>query len=74
VRKNPNAPLALDRLQQHAGGVWPDEGLDRFEIAEGSLVEPLDLGAETVEIFDVAARGERRERASVKGAFESDQR
>ena len=39
----------------------------------GSLVEPLDLGAETVEIFGVAARGERRERASVKGAFESDQ-
>jgi hypothetical protein len=63
----------LNRLQQHASGVRADQGLDRVEIAEGGLVETVDLGAEALDIFCASAGGEGRQRAPVKRAFEGDE-
>ena len=44
----------------------------RLEIAERDLVEAVDDGTETVEIFLLAAGGERRQRAAVESALEGD--
>src|SRR5208283_2117584 len=73
VRKDANAALALNRLDQHACRLRPDQGLDRGKIAEGRLIETVDRWAEAFEIFMIAAGGKRRERASVERALESDQ-
>src|SRR6185437_15826228 len=47
-----------------------DGALDRLDIAERHLVEALDRGAETLEVFLVAGRRDRRQRAAVEGALE----
>ncbi len=73
MRESAHAALALNGLQQHARGLRADQRLDRVEIAEGSLVEAVDLGAETVDIFLVSAGGDGRQRAPVKSALEGDE-
>ncbi len=69
VRHNPHAAFTHDRLDQDASGLRPDGALDRVEVAVGHLVEAIDRGTETVEIFLVAGRGQRREGAAVESAF-----
>ena len=69
-RDHPDAALALDRLDHDRAGSRPDRGLDRGEIGDRDLVEPVDLRPETVEIFRLAAGGDGGERAAMKGAFE----
>ena len=46
--------------------------LDRVEIGDRNLVKADDLRAEALQIFRLPARGERRERAPVEGAFEGE--
>ena len=72
VRHHAHAALAHDRLDQDGGGLRPDRFLDRFKIAERHLVEAVDRRAEAFEIFLVAGRGDRGQRAAVEGAFEGD--
>ena len=72
MRHHAHAALAHDRLDQDAGGLRPDRFLDRLEIGERHLVEAVDRRAEAFEIFLVAGRGDRRQRAAVEGAFEGD--
>ena len=47
----------------------PDGFLGRIEIGESHLVEAFHRRAEAVEIFPVAGRRDRRQRAAVKGAL-----
>ena len=60
ARRNANADLALDRLDQDARGLRTGRTLHRVEIAERHLIEAVDLRAEAFEIFRRAARGDRR--------------
>ena len=50
-RDRAHAALALDRLDEDAGGLWPDRALDRLDVAERNLVEAVDRRTEAVEIF-----------------------
>ena len=50
----------------------PIGALGRSKVGEWHLVEALDDRAEAVEIFLLAAGGERRQRAAVERAFEGD--
>ena len=45
---------------------------ERLVVVEGDLIEALDLGAEALEIFLLAAGRDGRERASVERALEGD--
>ena len=72
VRHDAHAALAHHRLDQDGGGLGPDGLLDRIEIGERHLVEARHRRAEAVEIFLVAGRGQRRQRAAVEGALEGD--
>ena len=65
-------PFAHDRLDQDGAGLGPDGALGRFEIGKRHLVEAFDHRPEAFEIFLLAAGGERRQRAAVKGALERD--
>ena len=67
---DPHPALALDRLDQDRPGLRPDRRLDRSEIGHRNLVEAIDLGAETVEIFGLASGGDHRQRPAMKRAFE----
>ena len=69
-RHDPHATLALNWLDHDRSGLRPDRRLDRFEIAEGNLVEALYLGTEPFEIFGLAASGQGRKRAAVESALE----
>ena len=71
-RHHPHAAFAHDRLDQDRGGLGPDGALGRFQVAERHLVEALDHRTEALEIFLLAAGGERGQRAAVKGALEGD--
>ena len=53
-------------------GLGPDRGLDRLEVGQRNLVEAVDLGAEAVEIFGLAAGGDHGERAAMERAFEGE--
>ena len=37
--RDDDAGLALDRLDQHRGGVWRDRARDRLDVAEGDRAE-----------------------------------
>ena len=65
-----HAALALDRLDHDGPGGGRDGALRGFEVGDGDLVEAFDLGAEALDIFGLAAGGERRQRAAMEGAFE----
>ncbi len=71
-RRRADAALALDRLDQDAGGVRADRLLHRFDVAMRHLVEAVHRRAEAFEIFGRAGGGERRQRAAMEGAFEGD--
>jgi hypothetical protein len=66
------AALALNRLDQNAGGLIGDGGLQRLVIAKGHLIEPAHIGAEALHVFFLPARGDGRQRAAMEGAFERD--
>ena len=66
----PDAALALNRLNHQRCRIGSDRGLKRRNVAERHLIEPVDLGAETFEIFGLTARRERRERAAVERSLE----
>ncbi len=72
VARRTHAALALQRLDQDAGGVRTDRLLHGFDIAERHLVEAVERRAEAFEIFGSAGRGERAERAAMERAFEGD--
>ena len=55
-----------------ARGLRPDRGLERLEIAGRHLVEAVDLGAEALDVFLLAAGRDGRERPPVEGALEGD--
>ena len=69
-RDHPHAALALDRLDHDRGRLRPDRRLDRGEVGHRNLVEAVDLGAETFEIFLLAAGRDGGERAAVERALE----
>ena len=50
-----------------------DRGLQRLMVAERHLVETLDLGAEAVDVFLLAAGRDGGEGAAVESPFEGDQ-
>ena len=68
----PDPAFALDRLDHDGAGSRPDRSLDRREVGERDLVEAVDLGAEALKIFGLAAGGDHRERPAVESALESD--
>ena len=49
-----------------------DRFFGRGKIVEGDLIEAFHGRPETVEIFFLSTRSERRQRAPVKGALEGD--
>ena len=67
-----HAALAHDRLDHDRRGLGADGALHRVEIGERHLIEAVDRRAETFEIFLLPGGGERRQRAAVEGALESD--
>ena len=69
-RKPPSPWTGSIRMPAVSG---PMAASSAVPVVEGHLVEALDLGAEALEIFGLAAGGDRGERAAVKGAFESDE-
>ena len=71
-REAADAALALHGLEQDRRGLGSDQLLGGVDVVEGDLVEAVDLGAETFEIFRLAAGRDRRQRAAVEGAFEGD--
>ncbi len=73
VGHDADAALALHRLNQNAGGLRPDRRLDGVVIGKRHLVEALHPGAEAFQVFILAAGGDRRQCAAVKGAFKGDQ-
>ena len=66
------ATLALHRLDEDGRRLVGDRGLDEIEVTEGDLVEAGRLGAETFEIFRLAAGGDGRQGAAMESAFEGD--
>ena len=70
-RDRADAALALDRFDHDGRGLGRDR-LQRLVVVEGDLIEALDLGAEALEIFLLAAGRDGRERASVERALEGD--
>src|SRR3546814_11895482 len=66
----PQAALALDRLDQDGRRGVGDRGLQGVEIAEGNLIETGHFRAEAFEIFRLPAGRDRGQRAAVEGAFE----
>ena len=71
-RSRPHAALALHQFDQDTGGLRADGLLDGFEIAMRHLVETVHRRAEAFEIFRRAGRRQRRQRAAMEGALESD--
>ena len=71
-RSRPHAAFALHQFDQNTGGVRADRLLDGFEIAMRHLIETIHRRAEAFEIFRRAGRRQRRQRAAMEGAFESD--
>ncbi len=71
-RDRADAALALDRFDHDGRGLGRDRRLQRLVVVEGDLIEALDLGAEALEIFLLAAGRDGRERASVERALEGD--
>ena len=67
-----HAALALHRLHQNGGGFLGHGRLHGLPVAERHLVEAFHLGTETLEILGLAAGGDGRQRAAVKGAFHGD--
>src|SRR5690606_33680611 len=67
-----NAALALDGLDQDGSGLVRDCGSRGIEIAERHLVETIDNRAEPREVLFLIARGNRRERATVKGSLKGE--
>ena len=72
VGSRPDAAFALHRFDQDAGRLRPDGGPHLVEIAEGDAVETLDDGAEALQMLFLAAGGQRRQGAAMKGAFGDD--
>ena len=70
--RDAHAALALDRLDHDRGALRPDPGFNRGEIGNRDLIEALNLGTEAFEVLRLAARCERRQRAAVEGALESE--
>ncbi len=67
-----HSALAHDRLDQDGRGGRTDGAPGRFEVAERHLVEALDHGAETVQVFLLAAGRQRRQGPAVEGALVGD--
>src|ERR1700722_1887153 len=71
-RNDPHPALALDWLDHDHARLRPDRRLDRLEVGQRNLVEAVDLGAEAVEIFGLAAGGDRGERPAMERALEGE--
>src|SRR5262245_25264457 len=72
VGDHPHSAFALDRLDQDRGRLRRDGALDHFDVTIGNVVKPSGDRTEAIQIFLVASRGERGQRAAVKRALESD--
>ena len=75
-RHRADAALALDRLDHQRRGLAVTARSappDRVQVVgSGTWSKPASLGAEAFEIFLIPARGDARQRAAMKGAFEAD--
>ncbi|CDX33909.1 hypothetical protein MPLA_1690011 [Mesorhizobium sp. ORS 3359] len=71
-RHRANAALALHGLDQDGRGLRRDRLFRGIDVVKCNLVEAFDLGPEALEIFVLAAGGDRRQRAAVERAFEGD--
>ncbi len=67
-----HAAFALHRLDQDRGRLRPDLGAHLVEVAEGAMVEAVDIGRIALEVFLIAGGREGRERAAMERAFEAD--
>ena len=68
-----DAALALDRLDQEAGGVVVDRRQRAVEIVELDIVEARQQRLEPVAHLRLVGRADRAERAAVEGVREGDQ-
>ena len=71
-RNRPHPAFTLDGLDEDAGRGLGDGAKQCLLIAEGNLVETVDLRPEAFEIFGLSAGRDRGERAAMEGALESD--
>ncbi len=69
-RRLAHAAFALDGLDHDGSRLGADGVSYGLEVAEGKVVEAVDLRAEAFEILLIAGGGERRQRAAVEGALE----
>ena len=72
-RERAHAAFALNRFDEHARRFGSYQRFDGGKIAERRGIEAFDLWTEALDIFWIAAGGERRERAPVKRALEGDE-
>ena len=69
-RDHAHAAFALNGFDHDGGRFRSDRGFDRLEVADRDLVEAFDLRPEALKVLLLTARGDGRERAAMKGAFE----
>src|SRR5690606_21175319 len=67
-----DAALPLHRLDEDRRRLGSDRLLDRFDVAEGHLVEAVRLRPETFQVLRLPAGRDGRQGAAVEGAFEGD--
>ena len=73
VRRRADAALALDRLDQEAGGILVDRRQRRVEIVELDHLEARQQRREAVDHLRLVGRADRRHRPPVEGVREGDQ-
>ena len=71
-RRGADAALALDRLDDDAGGLRADRVAHRVHVVERHVIEAVDRRAEALKVFRIAGSREHRERAAVERAVEAD--
>ncbi len=72
LRRDANAALALNRLDQEACGIRPDRRLGRFQIVELHVLEARQQRQEALVHLLLAGRADRRQGPAVEGLVEGD--
>ena len=73
LRRRADPALALDRLEQEAGGILVDRAERGLEIVELDDLEARQQRREAVDHLGLVGRADRRHRPPVEGVRESDQ-
>ncbi len=71
-RGHADPALALDRLDQHGGGLGRDRGAQFVHVVEGDLIEAVHRGREARHMLRVGRRRQGGERPPVKRAGQGD--